>query len=443
MNVRAGGGSIISAALARFGETRITANPSAKTRQSDRERRGRGRTNMVQCQRNRRRLPMAIRPSRFLELRGGGGQASTGGANDRLRRRALLDPLAVFATPARCRRPPQPPMNTIPLTVVRTWVGILVLTVAVQAAESTPPPTVRAPTPGGVSGAPGRGPKGVRPDFWSGTLNNAAAFSDRGIPGFSHGVLVSRKMNFKGAGDTEVGYSVYLPPDYATSGRRYPVLYFLHGLGGNEATVVPVVQKAHELIAKGELPPFIIASAAAGRSFYGDQFEGKFQVHDFYIGEFIPHIDQTYRTKTEQRNRHIQGFSMGGYGALTYALKHLELFGAATDIGGALGGARANGWKEMFDANEEHYRPFDLFRLTEEKRDQLKNLRIAIWIGSEDLVRGSNVQYHQLLTEKSIGHRYNDWNNRPLLQGVGHALPRYYELHGKEILQFHTEQFSP
>lgn len=285
--------------------------------------------------------------------------------------------------------------------------------------------------------------KGPRPDFWAGTLNHADAFNNRGIETFRHEVIVSRKMNFKGAGDTEIGYTVYLPPEYAASpARRFPVLYFLHGLGGNENTVAPVVQKAHELITKKELPPFIIVSAATGRGFYGNQFEGKFQIHDFYIEEFVPHIDRTYRTKAERRHRHIQGFSMGGYGALMYALKHLDLFGTVTDIGGALGAARNNGWKEMYDAKEEHYRPFDLHKLTEEKLAALKDLRLAIWIGGEDPVRMGNVQYHQLLEQKGVKHSYNDWNNRPQLAGVGHQLPRYFETCGKEILQFHAEAFG-
>jgi S-formylglutathione hydrolase FrmB len=290
----------------------------------------------------------------------------------------------------------------------------------------------------------GKAPKGQRPDFWAGTLNYGASFSNRGIEGFQHGVFVSRKINFKGAPETEIGYTVYLPPDYATSGTRYPVLYFLHGLGGNENTVAPVVASAHELIAKKELPPFIIVSAATGRGFYGNQFEGRLQIHDFYFDEFIPHIDQNYRTKADRRHRHIAGFSMGGYGALMYALKHLDLFGTTTDIGGALGAARNNYWKEMYDANEANYAPFDLHKLTEEKLDRLKkgDLRIAIWIGSEDIVKMANVQYGALLKEKGAPHSYNDWNNRPQLQGVGHQLPRYFELYGKEILQFHAEAFE-
>jgi enterochelin esterase-like enzyme len=291
----------------------------------------------------------------------------------------------------------------------------------------------------------GKAPKGSRPDFWSGTLNFAGAFNDRGIASFQHRVLVSKKMNFKGAGDTEVGYTIYLPPAYAPeSTARYPVLYFLHGLGGNENTVAPVVEKAHALISAGELPPFIIVSAATGRGFYGNQFEGKLQIHDFYFDEFIPHIDATYRTKTDRQHRHIAGFSMGGYGALMYALKHLDLFGTATDIGGALGAARNNYWQEMYDAKEANYAPFDLHKLTDETLAQLKkgDLRLAIWIGGEDMVKMANVQYHGLLTEKGVKHAYNDWNNRAQLQGVGHQLPRYFELYGKEILQFHAEAFA-
>jgi endo-1,4-beta-xylanase len=323
------------------------------------------------------------------------------------------------------------------------WGAALVI----GAAATTRAADGAAATPGGpgqTKGRGGPGPKGPRPDFWSGTLNHAASFDNRGIATFGHGTLTSRVVRFRGAAETEVGYTVYLPPAYAAQPeRRFPVVYFLHGLGGNESTVAPVVQQAHTLITAGSLPPFLIVSAAAGRSFYGNQFEGRFQVHDFYISEFIPHIDRTYRTRAERSGRHLMGFSMGGYGALLYAVKHPELFGAATNIGGALGAARNNGWKEMYDASEEHYRPFDLHRLTTEHPDRLRRLRLAIWIGSDDIVRMANVQYHDLLNAQGIAHHYHDWNSRPKLQGVGHSLPRYIELHGREILQFHAEDFAP
>jgi enterochelin esterase-like enzyme len=344
-----------------------------------------------------------------------------------------------FGAPASGALPPY--FRTVnPRTLPRVIAFALLGAVAALAQTSANRPAAPAEKGRGS----GKAPKGPRPDFWSGGFNYSGSFSDRGIEGFQHHVFVSKKINYKGAAETEIGYTVYLPPDYATSGERYPVLYFLHGLGGNENTVAPVVTTAHELITRKELPPFIIVSAATGRGFYGNQFEGKLQIHDFYFEEFIPHIEKTYRAKADRRHRHLAGFSMGGYGALMYALKHLDLFGTATDIGGALGAARNNYWQEMYDANEANYAPFDLHKLTEENLGRLKkgDLRLAIWIGAEDMVKGANIQYGALLKEKGVPHSYNDWNNRPKLEDVGHQLPRYFELYGKEILQFHTQVFE-
>lgn len=296
------------------------------------------------------------------------------------------------------------------------------------------------------SSAPNRGPQDAkkgRPNFWDAKFNFASAFSNQGIATFRHGTLSSKKLRFNGAPETEIGYTIYLPPDYDNaSATRYPVLYFLHGLGGNENTIAPVVQKAHALIATGELPPFIIASAAFGRSFYGNQFAGKCQTHDFFFDEFLPYIEGNYRVKPGRENRHLQGFSMGGYGALMFAFKHPDLFGAVTEIGGALLGARFNVWAEMYDAKEEHYRPFDLAVLVEENRKAIAALRIAQWIGSADSTRPANVQFHDLFTAKAIAHTYNDAAARPMLDGVPHDLTRYYAVHAKEILQFHTDAFG-
>jgi enterochelin esterase-like enzyme len=290
---------------------------------------------------------------------------------------------------------------------------------------------------------PGAAKKGGgRPDFWATTFKTDA-FNARGIPGFRQETMTSRKLNFNGRPETTVGYSVYLPPGYETDrAQQYPVLYFLHGLGGNEGTAALVVAKAHEAITAKKLRPFIIAAPNGGRAFYGNQFEGRCQVHDFFFEEFLPHIEQRYRVKRERASRHLQGFSMGGYGALMYAAKHPGLFGAVTDIGGALQGARYNNFGEMYDSKEEHYRPFDLWRLAAQNQGSLRTMRIAIWIGSADIVRGSNEQFHAELTRLEIPHDYRSAAERPKLESVPHDLARYYELYGDEILAFHAEAFG-
>src|SRR5688572_8092297 len=98
----------------------------------------------------------------------------------------------------------------------------------------------------------------------------------------------------------------------------------------------------------------------------------------------------------------------------------------------------------MYDAKEDHYRPFDLHKLTDDHLGRVKqgDLRVAVWIGSEDIVKGANVQYNALRKEQGGNHSHNDWEERPELRGVGHQLPRYFELYGTEILQFHTEAFE-
>src|SRR5665647_572211 len=91
----------------------------------------------------------------------------------------------------------------------------------------------------------------------------------------------------------EVKYSIYLPADYETSQRRYPVLYLLHGYTDNETgwPQFGVVQKiTNETIAKGDATQMIIAMPDADVSWYINDAAGKFRFEDFFVNEFIPYI---------------------------------------------------------------------------------------------------------------------------------------------------------
>lgn len=130
-------------------------------------------------------------------------------------------------------------------------------------------------------------------------------------------------------------YRVYLPSGYAGSGLRYPALYLLHGRGGNEGSweadgqVRTVLDR---LIAAGTIPPVLAVMPDAGSSWYVDSAADR--IETAVVAELIPLIDTQlidtqYRTIPERRGRLVAGYSMGGYGALRYALAHPELFGAA------------------------------------------------------------------------------------------------------------------
>jgi S-formylglutathione hydrolase FrmB len=132
----------------------------------------------------------------------------------------------------------------------------------------------------------------------------------------------------------ELRYGVYLPPSYAASpAKKYPVLYFLHGLFEDEtrwSTRGGTDQIMNRMIADGKLGEFIVAIPYGGTSFYTNTRDGSEKWEDAIVTEFIPMIESTYRVNALRTNRGISGTSMGGYGALKIAMKHPDLFGSAS-----------------------------------------------------------------------------------------------------------------
>jgi len=139
-----------------------------------------------------------------------------------------------------------------------------------------------------------------------------------------------------------VRYCVYIPSGYDAGSkqqpaRRYPVLYFLHGLGDNEQTLfnsggwtlLDDLRKQHKM---GD---FLIVAPEGRRSFYVNSADGAVRYSDFFLQEFMPQIEGKYRIHG-RTDRAISGISMGGYGALRFAFTHPELFSAVSAQSAAL-----------------------------------------------------------------------------------------------------------
>lgn len=135
-----------------------------------------------------------------------------------------------------------------------------------------------------------------------------------------------------------VNYCVALPADYAASNKRYPVLYFFHGMFEDERSWAERGGKEllDGMLAKGQLGPFLVAMPDAGKTFYVNSFDGKDRYEDFFVQEFIPYIDQHYRTIAHSAGRGLFGVSMGGFGSLHIGLRHANLFGAVSAQSAAL-----------------------------------------------------------------------------------------------------------
>ncbi len=132
----------------------------------------------------------------------------------------------------------------------------------------------------------------------------------------------------------ELRYGIYLPPSYASSpSKKYPVLYFLHGLNENEmrwSTRGQTDIKLDKMIAESKLGEFIVAVPFGAVSFYTNKRNGAEPWEDAIVTEFIPHIESSYRVNATRNTRGISGISMGGYGALKIAMKHPDIFGSVS-----------------------------------------------------------------------------------------------------------------
>jgi len=136
-----------------------------------------------------------------------------------------------------------------------------------------------------------------------------------------------------------LGFVLYLPPDYDQDQAMLPVVYLLHGaLGGavdwvDQGNLQAIVDG---LIAGHRLPPVIIAMPDGGpNSWYMDSAVGSGNVATAVEQDLPAYIERTWRARTDRRGRVIAGYSMGGYGALRFALMAPERYAAAAAMSGA------------------------------------------------------------------------------------------------------------
>ncbi len=247
------------------------------------------------------------------------------------------------------------------------------------------------------------------------------------IGSFAQGIVKEKQVIKSTILNREVHYTIYLPSDYYTSERNYPVTYLLHGHGDADDGWIQfgeVNRLADDAIKTGKIPPMIIVTPDGFTSFYINAADGSFNYEDFFIKELIPHIEKTYKVKAEKRFRGISGLSMGGYGSLLYALKYPELFAAAAPLSAAI-------WtpdqiKEMSKSQFDGYfinsigkNLMGADRLTptwlansplglidKKTKEELSSVRYWIDCGDDDFLTIGNAQLHIALTNKNVPHEF-------------------------------------
>jgi len=136
----------------------------------------------------------------------------------------------------------------------------------------------------------------------------------------------------------QMPYNVILPADYENEKTvRYPVIYILHGLGGDYKSLGRSFGDNSQFLEYAAKHRFIIVTPEGGTGFYTDSAtEPDNRYESYFIQELIPEIDRNFRSITERRGRAVAGASMGGYGALKYGVKYPQMFVLAASWSGAV-----------------------------------------------------------------------------------------------------------
>jgi len=221
--------------------------------------------------------------------------------------------------------------------------------------------------------------------------------------------------------NSERKFAIYLPPDYETSQRSYPVLYLLHGAGDDQTGWIQfgeVQQIADKTIRADKATPMIIVmpDASTGHRGYFNDIKGEWLYEDFFFEELIPYVEKTYRIKNEKRYRAVAGLSMGGGGSFMYALHHPEMFSSACPLSAYIGPLSVEQFKKRLLRNNEsyadsviqnyyeHHNVLSLINKITEK--QIKAVRWFIDCGDDDFLYEGNSLAHIAMRKKEIPHEF-------------------------------------
>ncbi len=224
----------------------------------------------------------------------------------------------------------------------------------------------------------------------------------------------------------DVNYCVYLPPGYEEGARKYPVVYLLHGYSDKEWGWVQfgeIQQAADRAIADRIIPPMIIVMPDGKVTFYCNDYKNEDRWEDMFIEEFIPHIDQDYRTRPDKEFRGISGLSMGGFGSLMFALRYPDMFAACAALSSAayedeelIGKNSKRNWDNFYGkifgpledgelpkAFREHH-SIDLVKA--KPLEELNKVRYYIDCGDKDFLIRGNMYLHKVMLDKEAPHEF-------------------------------------
>jgi len=230
----------------------------------------------------------------------------------------------------------------------------------------------------------------------------------------------------------ERSYAVYLPPDYDSSDRSYPVLYLLHGLGDDQTGWIKLgdVQRiTDESINSGISSPMIIVMPDAGSGIVGyiNQPNRDWLYEDFFFEELMPYVESKFRIKKQKKYRAISGLSMGGGGTLVYALHRPDLFSSAAPLSPAIGPTDIDDFHKWISRYNFYFNDkietqkllnanHPIILIEKQSKEYLNSVKWYLDCGDDDYLYEDSSLLHVAMKKKGVEHEYrvrdgaHNWN---------------------------------
>lgn len=275
---------------------------------------------------------------------------------------------------------------------------------------------------------------------------------------FSQRYLPGQLFYSKTLGES-IKYSVLLPEQYLKDeSLHFGVVFLLHGMGGDENTWGPsglnIKLIADMAESRGDVRPLIYIMPQGFNTYFCNNHDGSYKYMDMLVEELVPLVDKRFRTSSKSGERAIAGFSMGGFGALSIASQHKDVFSVAAGLSPSLNTDKQyatlsqDGWDSQWGRIFGGTGKYGNSRITSYYKSQCPLHFFADYPGSqfngvsyyidcgddEERLYEGNGELHNLMKSRGINHEYRVRNG-------GHT-DSYWRLSMAEVLPFIESSFS-
>lgn len=204
---------------------------------------------------------------------------------------------------------------------------------------------------------------------------------------------------------------IILPEGYSnTAEKKYPVVYLLHGYGGNHQAWLKIKPNLPQM---ASVLGLIIVCPDGQNSWYWDSpTNPKMRYETFVSSELVNYMDKNYKTKAEVSGRAITGLSMGGHGGLWLGIRHQDVFGACGSMSGGVDILPfPENWKmkdQLGDYSENKTVWEQHSVINQLHKIKAGKLSIIIDCGTGDFFYGVNKALHEKLLYLNIPHDYTE-----------------------------------